>query len=240
MTNVTALKPVENIGSALRKASAKRIATLMQNWTENTLDLGKELTRARDTFPQESNGNRPGWHKWIKDETGLSPRWATTLVKVADKFGSKTSSTQKLSINVLELLASDKVPEEARQEVMNRAEAGEKFTREKAKEIADKHRLPSPKAANTQAKDEGRPVLASDGYIYFGADPAKAKEGEDRRTMVYGVRRALDTLGSIELTGTQFLNYALPHQLWTAEEGRIIKHALRWLTSLDEAWDKRK
>jgi hypothetical protein len=99
------------------------------------------------------------------------------------------------------------------------------------------HRLPGPKTANKQARVEGRPVLASDGYIYFGTSPEKAQEGEDRRTMVYGVKRALNTLSDIQLTGNQFLNYALPHQLWDPEEAKVIKKALRWRESLDAAWD---
>ena len=51
-------------------------------------------------------------------------------------------------------------------------------------------KLPGPKTANKIAAETKRPVLASDGYFYFGTDPEKAKEGEDRRTMVFGVRRA--------------------------------------------------
>ena len=66
----------------------------------------------------------------------------------------------------------------------------------------------------------------------------KAKEGEDRRTMVYGVREALDHLAGIALTGDEFLNYARPHQLWDQEEGKVIEDALRWLTSLAEAWKR--
>src|SRR5262249_24819083 len=105
------------------------------------------------------------------------------------------------------------------------------------KKIAKAHQLPSAKDANVQAREEGRPILARDGYIYFGTDPERAKEGEDRRIMVYGVRRALEHLGSISLTGKQFLDYAMPHQLWTEDEAKIIKQALRWLISLAEAWD---
>jgi hypothetical protein len=132
------------------------------------------------------------------------------------------------------------VPVSARQEAIDRAERGEHIGKLDAKKIIKVHKLPTPKAANAQAKDEGRPVLASDGYIYFGTDPGRAKEGEDRRTMVYGVRKALDTLGNIHLTGRQFLDYALPHQLWDADEAKIIKHALRWLGDLDAAWDAKE
>jgi hypothetical protein len=48
-----------------------------------------------------------------------------------------------------------------------------KIGRKKVKEIADKHRLPSAKAANEKAKEEGRPVLASDGFISTSAPRQK-------------------------------------------------------------------
>lgn len=222
-----------------RDASARRIRELMDDWTNNTLDLGAELDRAADTFPinPKRPNERPGFMQWAKKETGLSESQIGCLLQVHRKFGPHRNGA-RLSHNVMRLLSVDSVPEDARREVIERVAKGEKIGPATAKEIADKHRLPTPRAANKQAKDEGRPVLASDGYIYLGGDPEKAKEGEDRRTMVYGVRRALETLGEIQLTPTQFLNYALPHQLWTAEEAKVIKRALRWLAALDAAWDK--
>jgi hypothetical protein len=224
-----------------RDASAKRIRDLMVNWTQNTLDLGAELAKARETFstdPKRTRDERPGFIKWCQQQFGLGGHHINSLIKVHEKFGGHRDAP-RLSQKVLRILATDSVPDSARQEAIERSGRGERLRGTDAKEIADRHRLPSPKAANDQAKEEKRPVLASDGYIYFGTDPDKAKEGEDRRTMVYGVRRALETLGGIELTASQFLSYALPHQLWTKEEGKIIKQALRWLTSLDAAWDKR-
>jgi ParB-like chromosome segregation protein Spo0J len=113
-----------------------------------------------------------------------------------------------------------------------------KARKQPASKVTEKHRLPSPKKANEQAKETGKPTLASDGYIYFGTSEENAKAGEDQRAMVYGVRRALDHLANINLTGTEFLKYASPWQLWKPEEAKVIKRALKWLTSLDAAWDK--
>jgi hypothetical protein len=140
----------------------------------------------------------------------------------------------------MKLLVKKDVPESARIEARERASRGEHVTTKDAKKIVKAHSLPTAKEANKQAKDEGRPVFARDGNIYFGTDAMKAKEGEDRRTMVYGVRKALDTLADITLTGKEFLAYALPHQLWNADEEKVIKRALRWLTLLDAAWDSRE
>ncbi len=235
---------------AAREMSAKRIKALMQDWTTNTLAIGAELTAAHKTFPppkreQGRGGREPrfasGFVKWAKQATGLSDRQVEQLVLIHEKFGGANRQTlEHLPQRVMKLLVQADVPESARREVLDRAHKGEHIGTTDAKKIVQIHKLPSAKEANAQAKDEGRPVLARDGYIYFGTDPNKAKEGEDRRTMVYGVRRALDTLGSIHLTSRQFLDYALPHQLWTKDEASIIKRALRWLTALDEAWDTRE
>ena len=227
-------------GESYREAAAARIKGLMRDWTANTLALGAELAKVAETFPVSVKRphERPGFAKWAMRETGLGHSHISSLLMIHAKFGGRGGKHQ-LAGNVMRLLVAKDVPESARIEVRDRSERGEHIGHGEAKKIAAKHKLPSAKAANAQAKDEGRPVLASDGYIYFGTDPGRAKEGEDRRTMVYGVRKALDTLSGINLTGRQFLDYALPHQLWTPDEGRVIKAALRWLTSLDTAWDER-
>jgi hypothetical protein len=239
------LTTIESSGDVetYRDVAAKRIKQLMVQWTANTLEIAAELFKARETFPPDPRkllrDERPGFGKWAQQTTGLSSSQIVKLVAIHKKFG-RAHQNIRLAQNVMVLLSAKDVPASARQEAIDRAAKGEHIGHKEAKKIAKVHKLPSPKAANTQAKDEGRPVLASDGYIYFGTDPGRAKEGEDRRTMVYGVRKALDTLGNIHLTGRQFLEYALPHQLWDADEAKIIKHALRWLGDLDAAWDAKE
>lgn len=225
---------------SIRDAAAKRIRALVQDWTNNTLDMAAELAKAAETFPinEKHPPERPGFLKWAKEVTGLSQGQISSLLQVHKKFGHH-GRDHRLSGNVMKLLSADSVPASARLEAISRAEKGQKIGHATARKIAEKHKLPTPKAANQQAKEEGHPVLASDGYIYFGTDPARAKEGTDRRSMVFGVRDALAHLGGIHLTGRQFLDYALPHQLWSDEEASIIKKALRWLTDLDAAWDSR-
>src|SRR5262245_24006080 len=197
-----------------REAAARRLKELMRNWTANTLALGAELMQAAETFPvnPRRTDERPGFMRWAKQATGLSQTQITSLLAVHRKFGHRHSDV-RLSQNVMMYLSRAEVPESARIEAVDRAERGEHITRKDAKKIIKAHALPSAKQANAQAKEEGRPVLARDGFIYFGTDPGRAKEGEDRRTMVYGVRRALETLAGIHLTAHQFLDYAHPHQL---------------------------
>lgn len=240
MNQVAQITEISNV-ETYREAAAKRIKELMQNWTASTLALAAELARAAETFPVNPRRpwERPGFTKWAQQQTGISQPDVLRFLKIHEKFGRDRGHVQ-LAGKVMKLLIAKNVPESARQEAISRAGKGEHVSAKDAKKIVERHALPTPKAANQQAKEEGQPVLASDGYIYFGTDPSKAKEGESRRSMVFGVRRALDHLGGINLTGRQFLDYALPHQLWTAEEAPIIRKALRWLTDLVDAWEARK
>jgi hypothetical protein len=224
-----------------RDNAAKRIKELMVTWTANTLALGRELVEAEETFPVNPKRpyERPGFLRWAIKTTGLSKGHITNLIQIYQKFGGRAREP-RMSSQVMKILSRNLVPETARLEAISRSEKGERLSSADAKKIAKAHKLPTPKEANQQAKEEGTPVLASDGYIYFGTDPGRAKEGEDRRTMVYGVRKALNTLAGIHLTGRQFLDYAMPHQLWTVEEQHVIKDALKWLQGLSEAWEARE
>jgi hypothetical protein len=224
-----------------RAVFAKRIKELMHDWTENTLALAAELSMAAETFPPNPKrpDSRPGFAFWARQQTGLSTGQIISLLRVHKKLAHRSHGRIKMSQQVMRLLIAKEVPESARQEVFGRAERGEHIAPPEAKKIIAKHKLPTPKAANQLAKEEGRPVFASDGNIYFGTDPARAKEGQERRAMVFGVRDALNHLGNIHLTGREFLDYAFPHQLWSEDEASVIKKALRWLTDLDRAWDAR-
>jgi len=198
----------------------------------DVIEIGRRLSECKRIC---GHGN---WLPWLKREFGWSEDTAERFIQVSALSNQIPQVAEfRLPISALYRFAAPSTPETARTEIIERAQSGEMISFSEVKCIIDAARLPGPKKANQLAKEEGRPVFASDGYIYFGTDPELAKEGEDRRTMVYGVRRALDTLGNIQLTGRQFLDYALPHQLWDENEAKIIKQALRWLTSLAEAWD---
>lgn len=240
MTSTQTFEDETSNVNAVRAASAERIRSLSGDMVRNVIELGKQLIIARETFPLIGAGpkrKRPGWYQWVKRECSITPKYSYAFIAIAEKFRDQ-DLPPNLSMSVLRILSDRNMSDEAVGEIIEQAKTGKKVTRKDAAKAKKKHSLPSPKAANEQAREEKRPILASDGYIYFGSDPEKAKAGEDRRTMVYGVRKALETLAAIELTPTQFLNYALPHQLWQGDESQVIKQSLRWLTGLDTAWEK--
>jgi hypothetical protein len=196
------------------------------------------LRAARDTFPEGPHGEAMGFKSWVKKSVGIGMRYAESLIAIADKF-EKLAGKQKLpSFRVMQFLARATTPAGARREVMRRVKRGELVSGPKARAIADKHR-PTPSEANKLAKETGKPVVASDGYIYFGTSKQKAKEGELRRTVVYSVRRAVECLATMELSPHQFLNFALPHQLWSRGD-KQIGVALKWLNALHTAWETRR
>jgi hypothetical protein len=222
-----------------RAKKAERIRELMQRWADNGIKLGIELREARETFEIGPRGLRIGWEKWLKSEIGFRSRYANSFIQVADKFGDLGPHVAGVSFRVLRFLARESTPEEAKKEVLRRAQGGEKIGHVKAKRIADTHR-PPPKQANEIARETGKPTLASDGFVYLGGTKEEVKESTERRTLVYAVRRAINTLSSVEVSPNQFLETALPHQLWTKREERQIDDALRWLTALKAAWSVRK
>ena len=234
--SVVAAKP-GNILSNFLAVKKARILELMQSWTENTIELGKELKTVRDSFEKGDRGLRAGWNEWLKDEIGIAEGHARSLIRVADQFDG-VNAELATSFSVLEYLSREHVPDEGRREVIKRIESGEQIGKGRAKEIVDEHR-PKPKEANQIAHDTGKPTLASDGYLYFGASKDEAKQIDDRRTAVYAVRRAVETLAEMEVSPHQFIQLALPHQLWTADNEGEIDKALKWLSALHAAWEHR-
>ena len=240
-------KNIATVPGNRRRVLAREIRALAKGMALNSIELGLKLRTARDTFPLQVKGfvkARPGWEKWARKETGLRRTFIYSLIRVADKFGgSATVNTAKISGKILILLARDKVPEAARQEIINRANSGERITMGTATRVVHGHRLPpglpKPTEANSIARDTGQAQLASDGYIYFGTSPEDAKAGENRRTVVYGIKRAVTMLAKIDMTPEHFLMYALPHQLWDDDEAVELGKAETWLAKLCEAWSGR-
>lgn len=234
----TALAVIEPDKVALDRR-AEKIRGLMANMVKNTIAIGAELAKAYESFPIGPKGQRMGWKTWLKEQCNIKQNWAGTLIRTNQKFGHLLGNAERVpSASVLEFLARDSVTDAARTEVIIRHRKGEKISKKKAKAIARKH-LPGPKAANKQARETGKPVEASDGYVYLGATDEQMYKAAQRRTVVYGAREAIETLSAIQLTATEFLEFALPHQLWRKDNQQQIEQAYGWLGDLRKEWEKR-
>jgi hypothetical protein len=235
---VTNVVPME--AEISRERRAERIRKLMADMAHNTLAIGGELERAQETFEIGPNGQRMGWRSWLKTEFKLGLNWANSLIRAHRKFGHLIGSADRLpSASVLIFLGREATPKAATQEVLKRTAKGETVGRIGSQEIVKKH-LPSPKKANAIAKQTGTPTAASDGYVYLGASDADVKQSAQRRTVVYAVREAVETIAKVQVSAEDFLEYALPHQLWKAKNEHQIKQAADWLGALSHAWAKRR
>jgi len=81
------------------------------------------------------------WESWLNVELGWGTSTAKRFIQVADKFKSPIVSDLDFAPTALYLLSQNNTPEEARAEVIDRAEAGEKITTRTAMEIRLKESL---------------------------------------------------------------------------------------------------
>ena len=244
------MNAMAKIDEAFLEKATGEIRELMRGWSRNTLKLGARLQEVRDRcFPQVKetvlrgkrgktvSGKvraRPGWKAWLRDEVHLSASYASALIICARRFANKPGA-ERLSVSVMRFLAANVASEEAISDLIEEAKHKKVTVRRARKRAHDA--LPGAEEANRRAQETGKPQLASDGYIYLGASAEEAKKGELRRTVVYGVRRAVETIAILQISPAQFLEFALPHQLWADEtEDKQLFGASQWLSELSQHW----
>ena len=102
---------------------------------------------------------RPGFAEYCNNKPGLSNSTAYRMLNVAKMFPD-SGNIPIQSREAIYLLADPLIPEEARKEVMDRAEAGETFTYKKAKGILKTGGIPKttikPKIADTGIRVESQ------------------------------------------------------------------------------------
>ena len=234
----------ENVVS-FREARARRIRELADRWAQNTIEMGGEVKAVRDSFPTVPNTGavkegRPGWPEWCKENLGFDANHAATLIRIYETFGPGSAVAAPAgSAKLLEFLSRERVPEEARTEILDRIKSGEVIGKGKAERIVRERTAPKPSEARRIAQETGKPTAASDGNIYLGATKEQEKEAEDRRRVVYDVRRAVETFANMDMSADDFLAFALPHQLWNKSEEHQIQQAYNWMTDLIAAWEQR-
>lgn len=216
------------------EAIAHDIESRAIDMAKNGLEIGHNFCKARDILK-----TRTEFRAWCLEKTRFSEPSIDRFMRVYKKFGGRSISG-KTSQAVLEFLVPDHIPDSAIDELEDRANEGEVVTVKVARKIVHKHELPTPKEANKQARESKEMVLASDGYYYFGHSKEEAEIIDHRRTMVFGIRRAVETLAGIEMTPRQFLNMVPPHLDWWQEgEAKQLDKAVAWLTKLATLYRER-
>lgn len=98
----------------------------------DVIEIGRRLVECKDRV------GHGGWLPWLDREFAWSDETARKYMRVYELAGKSQSSWDfDLPVSSLYLLAAPSTPEEARTEVMERAEAGEALTQAQIKEIVD-------------------------------------------------------------------------------------------------------
>jgi len=123
----------------------------MKRSTEDLIQIGTNLIEAKKLCEHGE------WLPWLEreftDEYALTHRSAQHYMNVAQKFGDKCETVSYLPIaaTALYMLSVTSVPDEAREEAITRAAAGETISKKKANQIIKQYTSVS---KETQAKGE--------------------------------------------------------------------------------------
>ena len=159
-------------GAGVRE-HAVRIKLAERRASEAIIEAGQHLLAVKDVL---SHGQ---WGDWLETEFAMSDRTARRMMEVATKFVAKTDTVSVLNPSVLYMIAGDSVPEAARNEVIQRAQGGEKVTKATAKAVieASKPKAESP-VMNTAAPSFAAPpspdaICNSIDTLYWEAAPSE-------------------------------------------------------------------
>jgi hypothetical protein len=141
--NQLALFDYEQLDSETRIVVQQRtgeIKDLVRTTAENVVRIGEKLAEVRERL---DNGR---FQAWLSGEFDWSRRTAYNFISVYEQFGGDRAKFAQLDIatSALYLLAAPSTPAEARAEVLDRAEQGERITHSTAKEIVEEHKPPPP------------------------------------------------------------------------------------------------
>jgi len=102
------------------------------------VNIGEILYRCRDRLAHNKAG---GFEGWCQTEFGWGKSTAYRFIQVYESFGNRPNLGQlDIRQSALYLLASPSTPEPVRQEMIDRAEAGETVTHNDIKEAKDRNK----------------------------------------------------------------------------------------------------
>jgi hypothetical protein len=119
----------------IRAENAKMIRLLGSRAIGDLIEIGRILVDTRDNRCKHGE-----WLAWLEQEFNWSRQTADNYIHMYESFGQIANRVSNLAIDCrsLYLLAAPSTPETARDEVIERSEAGEFMTPAQIKEIVDK------------------------------------------------------------------------------------------------------
>lgn len=144
---------------------------------KDIVEIGQLLTEAKDKLKHGQ------FRKWIDKCFGWSYEHAVNFMRVYQHFKNVNFTDLIIDISALFVIAAPRASQPVREEVIRRAEAGEKITYGVAKQVLEeekkklRERLPSPAKARESAIETGKHTLDYTG-IY---QPPMTVEDQERR-----------------------------------------------------------
>ena len=127
-----AFDPIKVDGDVVLAQHAEVIRALGKRVVHDVIEIGRRLTDAKARC---GHGN---WLPWLEREFGWSDSTALRYMQAHQFATDKSVTVTDLSLKSLYLLAAPSTPEAARDEVIERSEAGEHLTPAQIKETIDK------------------------------------------------------------------------------------------------------
>jgi hypothetical protein len=163
------------------QAAAVAIVRSGRKAQESLIDIGQRLATVKEMLPHGQ------FSDWCQTEFEMSLRTAQRMMAVAETFGGKSDTVSFLSDSALYLLSGPSVPEEARQEVIDAAQAaGASPTKTQVQAVIDKHKPAPPSYASVwEIQSKVGSVIAQ-----------KWPDGKQSATWISAMRAAARTTGS--------------------------------------------
>jgi hypothetical protein len=111
---------------------AAEIRRLGKRVIQDVIEIGRLLTVCKEIV------GHGGWLEWLEREFRWSPATATNVMRVYETFAAskfKNFANLDLSVSMFYLLAAPSTPEDARDQVLDRAAAGEKLSTANVKKV---------------------------------------------------------------------------------------------------------
>jgi hypothetical protein len=155
---------------------AEVIRALGKRVVHDVIEIGRRLTDAKARC---GHGN---WLPWLEREFGWGEDTALRFMQVAKTFGPNSAHVRDLELPMggLYLLAAPSTPDEARDEVIERTEAGERLTQGQIKEIVDAKVKSELETKLEAARAEARAAVSAEynGRVYLTPEQQQAQIDE--------------------------------------------------------------
>ena len=155
------------------RATAERIKDRRYRIADGMIAIGRELISVKKIL------KRGQFQKWIAAEFDWSKATARNFMHVATNLGDKSTTIVLLPPTALYILAAPSFPDEARQEVFERLEQGEKFDADQIKQLGKNAKENVHTARDSAASAGPKETLASEPHTAVDVAPPSDSIGQD-------------------------------------------------------------